>query len=369
MLASENIRYCYSDEFKTEFLKVDDKKTGYYPLGTILSIVWEWLKVQMNIQAGTPTNNVEEFLKRVVHSRYPKEDLNCYAVIENIYNHEKEIRATSLKNYLYYIESCLEHKDICNLSSLYQVSNMIDAPLKTGERTWYVESIGKFHDVLQPDTIHDILINYNKPNKKIGDARIIIETMNRTALNLYDAYNRSMAFNEDPQRVYDTTYRIESICDLISATLLQIFSLRKPIRKCLLCDKLFVPPKSDTKYCMYLDLPGRDRLCKDEAHSMQVNKQEYKRPLCDKIYRNIRKMLYEHYKYELSMSQAKQNIGEPSSFGEHGKRLNEFLAKNAEFRALLCKGKMPTIEYYQFLCSYYKSDKVREQRLKELFLS
>lgn len=367
-MASGNVFYCYSDELNQEYFKMDDVEAGYYPLGTILSIVWEWLDTELNIRAGIPTMYVEACLKNAVRSRYLEEGLQCYAALAEIYNHEKTVHATSLKNYLHYVEACFKNKDICNLTHLYQLTNMISIPLKTGERTWLVKKIGEYQVELNAEKIRDVLLTYNKPNKVFGDAEVQSIAKHETGrlINLGDSINEALAFIQKPERTYATTYKIESICDLMSAALQEIFSLRKPVRKCEYCGRLFVPEKSDTKYCSYLMLSGKRELCKDQAHREKVNRQEYKRPQCEKIFRNLRKMLHERAEKEKVDAQSKQKRGEILVLGKYQEKERDFLDRSKELRKLVDDGKIPIYNYYEFLCSYYKSDKVRKRRLQEL---
>lgn len=130
--------------------------------------------------------------------------------------------------------------------------------------------------------------------------------------------------------------------DIICATINKIFE-EKPnaiIKKCTLCGKLFVPKKSDTKYCNRENIEFKNKTCKEVSEAISKKKYNEKDPL---LY--LRRKVYNKLD--------RTNIQSPSDVNKA--EIDKFWLQDKEITNQYKLGIIHSDEYKKWLLSFYKT--------------
>lgn len=163
----------------------------------------------------------------------------------------------------------------------------------------------------------------------------------------YENYNHFELFDSyigkfNGSRLY--LYRMDSIAELVLVLLYEIVKNGKMIKKCENCNKLFVPIKSDEKYCMRM---YDNKSCKAIAN-FKVRKQTYSSNTLSKKYNSISTLL--------SNKLNKSNLTD-DQIKKLEKELMDFRKEAKEFKNLLKKGLKTEDEYLNWLDSFKSGKK------------
>lgn len=134
-----------------------------------------------------------------------------------------------------------------------------------------------------------------------------------------------------------TTYDCEKLIEIAFAEIFHVISLGYTFKLCEHCNKVFVPQKTDTKYCDRASLQFPHKTCGEAAKYIK----QLERERADEAYK-IRKSIY--------------NI-KLTKFGSDSVEMSEFLDQDSKWKKGIKTGKNTDQEYMKWLKSHYAGKK------------
>ena len=322
-----------STEISIEAFKVYQDSIGQekFPMGKILSVSFDMLtqlleapKSSVGLQKAETSNTfyvLEEFLKKQVL-------LSAFMGIENEIPH--------LKSYMQFITMCANNKEHCTIWDLERFHNIIDEPMTRCRSEWLTADDYSEETLSEAEILE--LLESDKNNQDIVVQRIkaTMQAQELTRKDLPEGMRKILEQAENKQMLgnYTNYYEINSVIDLLSACLQEIFSKKKCIWICEHCGRLFViPHRKDTKYCDFPSPENPNRNCKEQVR-LEKQLQRDKAKESAAIHKRIRTMYANKY-------------------GATSDELDTFLEDSANKRNLIKSGKLTEEEYVAWLKTFY----------------
>ncbi len=342
--------YLFSESVKLEaiylcedgnYIDKPKLKTGVYPMGTLLSraiyLLSPWYAENLNllIKDGIISAALKSSFKyessffsityndsavQIIFETLIKNQEYLYT--EGRYNNSNK----KLKEVLDYIVECL--KDISKLSNKMLTQKFNELGYIPPKRNLYYTRKRN-----EQSTNERCLKNkYFNPNTVRKTKRLFNLPEPQPAENLY---------GELKLPIY--VYEIYDIVDFIASALQCVFEKNYILRKCQLCDSLFVAKDGRTKYCpnQLKNIKSCLELKKRSAQLISENSSESKR-----VHKNIRTQL-------------------ANKLGNEDERYKDFLEKSKDYRNKMVQGKTSEEEYIAWMNQYWTDVKAEEWAKKK----
>lgn len=342
--------------YKSRHEALEDRKYNQkYPMGTFLSKCVEIAPVIIN---EIECDSTFECISQIINSYF---DITCTKEETMEVLKEYLLRGTSLllrspkkiwmseidkiDNYITFIETCSQYKEHCNLLDLESFSSAINESLVRCERIVTNFDIDILvnksnHRRLNVGFIHDALSQDKERYEEIFKSFKIVKSNNLPApfSKLIENVHRNKSL-----LLYSNCYKINSIKDLLSASLQEIFTSGHIIKRCEYenCARCFVPMnRSDEKYCNYKN-PENPKTCK-EIVDLENRKKRYKNTENQRIHKIITSKLYNRKIYASSTDDEKALT----------KQLIDFQVESQELREQVKAGTLTNDAYASWLKKY-----------------
>jgi len=323
-IKKEQFYYVFCESTQEEYLTLEPFKTKYkkgHSMGTFLSEIAGILPFLTMISNIDETGFIESYYESLpyrneLYHRLGRNQesikmfVNCLKNCLSMNNiDELESEISRITSYDIFIDLCLEHpKQHCNLHSFYKFTSLINDTLKICEKIMIIPEYfpdGALH-FNSSDDLHNLLTTGNiKQNSQLGyyakAGKLLKDNVkiftNKNLKNFYKTMNTHVRQRKKELKgEFYHFYTINSITDIISASLQSIFGVKCVIKECELCNRIFVPKRSDARFCDKISLKyDNTKTCKEfqraEKESERQNRNKHM-----KIYRS-RKNSIDNSKY------------------------------------------------------------------------
>lgn len=239
-------------------------------------------------------------------------------------------------NFMTFIETCCTDWKLCSVDNLSLFCAKIGFPLKCGNKLIFGTNIDSTNKILSNENIEDFLKNEISTHKKASFKKISTEK------DILD-------FN-----IISTVYTLDSLADLISASLNEIFSQNLVIRKCKFCSRYFIPfySRKDIGHCEEIHEEFSNRSCY-ELHSNQRKRYQEDKSESGKKHKSIRTRLARRVNEVDLTDKAEADKETQKRRQEH----DEFMQLSKHWKQLMFNGTISEETYIQLMNDYYEKIK------------
>ena len=297
-------------------------KTDDFELGTLLFNTFEFL---VNIDDMLETKEITN--EKPIDDVFTQFLLNKFELLE-----ENVI----LLNFVNYIKLCLENCKNCSTESLSIFCATIVFPLKFGNSIIVNSDINFDNKPLSIQQIQNALDSAVSP----GKGELFYERKNMNAPIVNELVN---------------VYVIDTMADILSASLNEIFKAKLVIKQCKFCNRFFIPfsHRKNSLYCEEIRSENNGKTC------YQMN--------------NIRnqairiknsKSALEHDKIRISFKRKVNSTKLPSEDDILSDEYEDFLKKSKKWKKQVESDSMSEEEYINLMKSYWEDVKKRAKQRK-----
>ena len=290
----------FSDPFYTQRNK--------YKVGSFLSVIEGILPFMLALE---PSESPKEFISNYFELQIGKDEL-----VSTLGSHEQanelfvefmkncialeESEISKLTAYSHFIEMCLNPEkggEHCNLDSFCKFTSMIGDTLAAREKAMIlpeylsdtkISSAEQLFDLLSHGTVEQkTKLNHYKTAKKelskYKESKGVSDREIDCALKMTEGYVKQRS--KELKGEFLHCYPISSFTEIISASLQSILESKRIIKKCALCERVFVPMRSSAEFCDKQSLKDMGKTCKQYRRHVKEMERQAKN-LCMRIYKS-----------------------------------------------------------------------------------
>lgn len=306
--------FCYTDE------KLNSQ-SDELPLGTLLF----QLTALLPIINSMPQSNASD----IFASKETNDVLKKFVSISK----ERPFPINITNNFLNFIETCCSDWKLCSVDNLSLFCAKIGYPLKCGNKLIFGTDIESTDKILSYENVENFLKNALSKRKKENSKKINKE-------------KDKLDFT-----VISTVYTLDSLTDLISASLHEIFSQKLVIRRCKFCSRYFIPiySRKDIEHCEEIHEEFDNRSCY-EMHSNQRKRYQEDKSVSGKKHKSIRTRLARRVNNVNLTDKAEADKESDKRRQEH----NDFMQSSKQWKQLMLNGTISEETYIQLMDDYWE---------------